>query len=92
MFYGGFENSQQSIVHLVHALQKFAYQALFSISVAKGIQNQKVMQDLAGEGGGGEVYYERYKNGVLTGELDIGIYGPVICLLTQQMSQQKESI
>lgn len=48
------------------------------------------MQDLAG--GGGEVYYERYKNGVLKGELDIGIYGPVICLLTQQMSQQKESI
>ena len=48
------------------------------------------MQDLAG--GGGEMYYERYKNGVLTGELDIGIYGPVICLLTQQMSQQKESV
>ena len=43
-------------------------------------------------GGGGKVYYERYENGVLTGELDIGIYGPVICLLTQQMSQQKESI
>lgn len=74
----------------MYALQKFAYQALFSISVAKGIQKQKAMQDLAG--GGGEVYYERYKNGVLTGELDIGIYGPVICLLTQQMSQQKESI
>ena len=48
------------------------------------------MQDLAG--GGGEVYYERCTNGVLTGELDIGIYGPVICLLTQQMSQQKESV
>ena len=62
MFYGGFENSQQSIVHLVHALQKFAYQALFSISVAKGIQKQKIMQDLVG--GGGKVYYERYKNGV----------------------------
>ena len=74
----------------MYALQKFAYQALFSISVAKGIQKQKVLQDLVG--GGGKVYYERYKNGVLTGELDIGIYGPVICLLTQQMSQQKESI
>ena len=74
----------------MYALQNFAYEALFSISVAKGIQNQKVMQDLAG--GGGEVYYERCTNGVLTGELDIGIYGPVICLLTQQMSQQKESV
>ena len=46
------------------------------------------MQDL----GGREVYYGRCTNGVLTGELDIGMYGPVICLLTQQMSQQKESI
>ena len=49
------------------------------------------MQDLGG-GGEGERCIMRDKNGVLTGELDIGIYGPVICLLTQQMSQQKESI
>ena len=75
----------------MYALKKFAYQALLSISVAKGIQNQKVMQDF-GEGGGGEVYYGRCANGILIGELDIGMYGPVICLLTQQMSQQKESV
>lgn len=42
-------SSQQ---YTLYALQKFAYQALFSISVAKGIQKQKVMQDLAGGGGG----------------------------------------